>query len=1045
MPQPAPKFDDGGDEHFQPHLKAIPGQGQSTGRSRSHLRPVEQDDTDADEGLSGIDGGGESTPRSKDHLHAVKDQDDGEDEDKAAKDERAKLDDQVGQGYTGGQEEKQPQKAQGFRARRRQIAAAMAGITAAGALGFGIVQAPNMIMNHLREVLLGKASQLQTHQTTRYRRKYTTRIGDMFSRDGRRGRKIIQDMERRGYKFSFDGDTGNMKGIKTPAGIDIPEGQVAEHLEGYIEVRHPLRTSRWKTARMEAFYSRFGVSRKGNIGRVDGDPEDPERAVNKKNAEDVMGDEEPETTVKGHAEGDGDETPEEAAAREQRNAADDALARSDGSLDKLKQKLRDGTPLSELSEEERVLLRASSRVDDEVVKLIEDLADGGTVAGTAFNGIKGVAVGTDLLDKICIVKNRLAAVVVAARNARALELLRFTSAFVKGSDKSRSSKETSGQTKASYVKAFMGKTTKLDANGHAIGASPGFAYITKQKFSKTKAGDAKTAVGVDGSLTGVLGAVQTSTNSIPGLNGAQCGVIQNPAFQIGVALVTIFVGVFSSGSSAAAEGGVELTTRQAITQALKASLSNILSRETAISLAKTLTVELSFEGVLAITQFFAEKSLTLNLSTQEQGAALGDALGGGAGALNKQRSLQAGMVPATTGQLVTAQTQYLADKKEEQSHQSFYTRVFDYDNQDSLAFQGMTYVATTPWSMEGLGMGVNNGLANAASLFTKPLAAFSGMMHIILPKASAQATDEVRFDTYTTKGYDNGTGGVNLATDPAGNLVPIMRTDIEAIDPIENIDYLTKSGDIDGQSLEPISENFKEHVANCVEAMDTLSTIEGQNKNDPKYDCLATQAITVRYKAHLAYTDMLDGYDAELFPEEIGLVKPAPVTGPVAGGGKADASVDTSALPCAGTVTGERVVTIAGGKQRKLCDYGDVRNVDASWSDAVNRMLSAANSAGVHLGPGNGFRDAAEQINLRRRNCGGEANIYNPNASCSPATALPGTSNHELGLAIDFGNMCFPGATCGGNPRYDWLAANAGTFGISKLSSEAWHWSVDGH
>ena len=53
---------------------------------------------------------------------------------------------------------------------------------------------------------------------------------------------------------------------------------------------------------------------------------------------------------------------------------------------------------------------------------------------------------------------------------------------------------------------------------------------------------------------------------------------------------------------------------------------------------------------------------------------------------------------------------------------------------------------------------------------------------------------------------------------------------------------------------------------------------------------------------------------------------------------------------------------------------------------------------------------------------------------------------HERGQAIDFGNMCYPsGKTCPGNPRWEWLTANAGKFGFKPLSSEAWHWSVTGN
>lgn len=164
-------------------------------------------------------------------------------------------------------------------------------------------------------------------------------------------------------------------------------------------------------------------------------------------------------------------------------------------------------------------------------------------------------------------------------------------------------------------------------------------------------------------------------------------------------------------------------------------------------------------------------------------------------------------------------------------------------------------------------------------------------------------------------------------------------------------------------------------------------------------------------------------------------------------GEKATSEVDTSNVLCAGSPTGERIVTIAGGTPRKLCEYGDIAGVDASWSDAVSRMIAAAAADGISLGPGGGFREAETQIRLRRQNCGtSHYAIYEMSASaCRPPTARPGRSNHELGLAIDFSNMCYPNSTCNGNSRYDWLMANAGNFGIRKLSSEAWHWSIDGN
>jgi hypothetical protein len=82
---------------------------------------------------------------------------------------------------------------------------------------------------------------------------------------------------------------------------------------------------------------------------------------------------------------------------------------------------------------------------------------------------------------------------------------------------------------------------------------------------------------------------------------------------------------------------------------------------------------------------------------------------------------------------------------------------------------------------------------------------------------------------------------------------------------------------------------------------------------------------------------------------------------------------------------------------------------------------------------GGGFRTMAEQRSLRIQH--GCPNPSTPSSSCSPPTARPGYSNHQMGLAIDFSL---------GSGDFAWLKANASKYGLKNLPSESWHWSVDG-
>ncbi|MEV4701892.1 M15 family metallopeptidase [Actinoplanes sp. NPDC049316] len=107
---------------------------------------------------------------------------------------------------------------------------------------------------------------------------------------------------------------------------------------------------------------------------------------------------------------------------------------------------------------------------------------------------------------------------------------------------------------------------------------------------------------------------------------------------------------------------------------------------------------------------------------------------------------------------------------------------------------------------------------------------------------------------------------------------------------------------------------------------------------------------------------------------------------------------------------------------------------------AYRAMLNAAKADGVVLS-GGGFRTKQRQIELRKIN--GCPDVWRaPASSCRVPTAIPGTSLHELGLAVDI--------TSGGrsltrdSAGFRWLSANAGRYGFVNLPSEAWHWSITG-
>ncbi|WP_436792733.1 D-alanyl-D-alanine carboxypeptidase family protein [Actinospongicola halichondriae] len=140
----------------------------------------------------------------------------------------------------------------------------------------------------------------------------------------------------------------------------------------------------------------------------------------------------------------------------------------------------------------------------------------------------------------------------------------------------------------------------------------------------------------------------------------------------------------------------------------------------------------------------------------------------------------------------------------------------------------------------------------------------------------------------------------------------------------------------------------------------------------------------------------------------------------------------------------------SGGSTVSITGSGSIVSVRGiqvhkSIAGQLASMLSAADGSGISLS-GGGYRSSAGQIQTRRNNCGtSNYAVYQmPPSQCSPPTARPGTSMHERGLAIDF---TYNGRIINSrsSPAYQWLAANASSYGFYNLPSEPWHWSVNGN
>ena len=992
----------------------------------------------------------------------------------AGEDTQQTFGDTLGRGYRKGS------KGGRFKAFTQGRSAKIGGGVVIAGGGFGIatiimISSPNMVVNHYADLLTSGISRLQTHHSLKYRNRYMG-VKNFFSKDGRIGGKVISDLESKGYRFSYDADGKTVKSMTTPKGINLADEAIGNHISDYMEKRHPLRTARWKTARTEALYRKFGISR-SPVTLASALDEDPDATVNKRMANDILTDEIDENIGPGRAPP--NETDEQRAAREAKEqATKDALLETDTEAKAVRRELLEtGRDIASLESVDPLYKNAVSDIAEgassEVLELAEKAATG-SVGSRIWNGAKGLLNPTDILDKTCTLKNRLRMSVMVARNYRALSMLKYAAVVWAVADNTRQGKASSKE-----LNSFMKRITGLDKKGNGIGDTQAYTFATKGFYSKSKNKATKSRNGVDGSLNGVMAGIQKATDNIPGTDMSQCGVIQNPIFQVGSTVLITFgtaiASIFTGGGAAAAEQaaiqGARIAAERTIREAIEQAIRQIFTKKILKQIALSVAIDLSFEGALALTQYYIEQGMALNFTAQEKGGDFSTTTIGGGSIANKQRGLQAGLVPVSSERYGAIHAQYIAELKQEQKNKSMFARIFDANDINSLAYSLKNDVIlknTSPAKSIANLSGFFTSAANPANFVATAAGSLNGT-------AMAAADDNVTHESYT---FETGSSvGTDVAVDFSGNPIVVMRDDIAGINPEQNIDNLVAAGDIDPTTLQPTSERFTKHIENCVENMDILSQVEFEDTSIPEHDCMAKLPITVKFKAHLAYLDMLDGIESEFDPSIISEgdavnvnasnVTNAGLPTTIATGG------DTSNIPCsAGTDGGVQDGYLKGVLTKiRVCNVGGGFIVNSQVSAQVSNMFKEAGKVGLSFvakGFSGSFRTMDAQIAVYNNWCksGGIQGSPPPypkppgeTIKC-PGGAAPGYSNHQMGLALDLGCNGSPIPKAYNlailNPCFKWLQTNARNFGFfelglgtaeSRASSgyEGWHWSVNGN
>jgi hypothetical protein len=167
---------------------------------------------------------------------------------------------------------------------------------------------------------------------------------------------------------------------------------------------------------------------------------------------------------------------------------------------------------------------------------------------------------------------------------------------------------------------------------------------------------------------------------------------------------------------------------------------------------------------------------------------------------------------------------------------------------------------------------------------------------------------------------------------------------------------------------------------------------------------------------------------------------------------------DSTSVPCAPGTTDLGVHDGYHSSIRirvRLCAVNYISNgrVGASGHAIVNSRVSAAvqaivrdmKAAGLSVVAASSYRSMDHQRDL----CAGDARCR---AGDHRFLASPGTSNHQMGLAVDFFRPystrtaagCAAPASAPGNPIWRWLHAHAAHYGLKQYSAEPWHWEAAG-
>lgn len=664
---------------------------------------------------------------------------------------------------------------------------------------------------------------------------------------------------------------------------------------------------------------------------------------------------------------------------------------------------------------------------------------------------------TMLFEKICGLYDISRGLNYTAKASKIAAFTGFAMIFLSYSNKLMSGEETEPEV-ADTVGSLI---TETDSTGNTMLSSDAYRAYTFNDPMTLSEENKKYSMANSTALIETTGKILAAVG-LGGMVGYKfyhvvCNLVGNPAAGILDNAVACPVETEAAVLAAAPSGGASVLALALICTLKKEAFDIVIS-----------------VAIATVLSFIIKEMASTELPPIDEslvGNAGGYALSSGTAQILGGKSASYGLTPGNYEQIKTFQEQTASLKQEEED-----IAKYDGDKNPLDIYNQYSF----------LGSIVQN--SNISSLANnRSLSSFIGSLLSFLPKSLASLSNNTYAESnnkaslYKDKCDDAGLEEIGVDGDPLCNVGYFMTEAEMSADVEPATQYMIDKGYIIEETGEVKKDtkpnDYQLYLENCADRVDPLGSTSTQVGDGDIWDLelyawkigkKCTESNEKMSNFHIYTMDKIINETAN--DEEPKAT--STTTSPPAGDttiDKAKLYEDSTGVPCAAgttdsgtavgyhdkvavniklcTIPGATEVTGRNGTEEEAIKVNS--RVSGAWLALIN-AVNTAKVAGTPFHALDSFRTNDEQT----------FEFVNAGSPTDGSVAEPGTSNHQMGLAIDI-HLTSISIDSSGQPTgkewsldpgadalHDWLVANAGTYGITELlavngkRAESWHWQV---